>query len=239
MILAAGLGTRLRPLTNTTPKALIDIGGKPMLERVARRLVDSGATRLIINVHHHADQIRAFLDEKDHFGVETSISEEPDEPLETGGGLKKAAPYFRKEAPFIVHNVDILADLNLRALYEQHAQSDALATLAVREAETDRYLIFDASNRLCGYTPRGKDDDVYVRDPEGETTYLDYCGVQVLSPRIFDLITETGVFSIINTFLRLTEEGEAIRPFRADGTAWLDIGTPERLEEARARFEKE
>ena len=236
MILAAGLGTRLRPLTNEKPKALIEVGGLPMLERVAYRLVEAGATRLIINVHHHADQIRSFLDEKDDFGVEVEVSEEPDEPLETGGGLKNAAPYFQKGGPFLVHNSDILTDLNLRALHEAHAESDALATLATQEAQTDRYLIFDEARLLCGYSPRGKDEEIFVRDPEGETIHLDFCGVQAVSPRLFDLMTETGVFSIITTYLRLAEAGESIRPFRVDGTAWMDIGTLDRLKEARARF---
>lgn len=235
MILAAGLGTRLRPLTNETPKALIDIGGMPMLERVARRLVDAGASRLIINVHHHADQVRNFIEEKDGFGVEVYISEEPEEPLETGGGIKNAARHFTKEAPFLVHNSDILSDINLRALFEAQTDADALATLATREAESQRYLIFDEAG-LCGYTPRDENREVYVRDPQGEHVHLDFCGVQAVSPRIFNLMTETGVFSIINTYLRLAKAGETVQPFRVDGTAWMDIGTHERLEEARSRF---
>lgn len=236
MILAAGLGTRLRPLTNHTPKALVAVGGVPMLEHVARRLVAAGATRLVVNVSPHAEQIRDFIAAQDHFGVAVEISEEPGKPLETGGGLKKAAPLFDATAPFFMHNADILTDLDLRGLYHAHTAVDPLATLAVRRAETERYLLFDADG-LCGYAYEG--EEKFVREPEGgEATPLDFCGVQVISPRIFGLMTEEGVFSIINVYLRLVKAGERIVPFRVDSATWIDIGKPERLEEAREFVEQ-
>src|SRR5687767_4554295 len=158
MILAAGLGTRLRPLTDEMPKALVQVAGVPMLERVARRLVDAGADRLIINVSPHADMIRAFIEEKNGFGVDCAVSEEPDGPFDTGGGLRRAEPLFRKDGPFIAHNVDVLTDLDLRALLAAHQErpgpdtqrgprgessgTGAVATLAVRPGDTDRYLLF-------------------------------------------------------------------------------------------------
>ncbi len=231
MILAAGLGTRLRPLTDHTPKALVEVGGVPMLERVARRLVAAGATRLVVNVHAHAGQIRDFIEARGGFGVEVLISEEPERPLETGGGLLRAAPLFEGAAPFFLHNVDVLTDLDLRALYEAHVASGALATLAVRPPETERYLLFDAHDTLCGYAAQGREH--LVRDPGGDPVRLDFCGVQVLSPRLFALMTETGIFSIISVYLRLVQQGERIAPFRVHGAAWIDVGKPERLETAR------
>lgn len=237
MILAAGLGTRLRPLTYEIPKALVPIGGVPMLEHVARRLIDAGARRLIINVHHHADQVIRFLEERNHFGVEIDVSVEPDTALETGGGLKHAAPFFDKEAPFVMHNSDIYTTIDVREVYAAHDETDVLATLAVRKAETNRYLVFDAVDNLCGYGDREGNEHV-VREPTGETRHLDFCGVQVISPRIFGLMTETGIFSIMNTYLRLSKAGERIKPHRVDDALWIDIGRPERLEEARAAYRK-
>jgi NDP-sugar pyrophosphorylase family protein len=239
MILAAGLGTRLRPLTYETPKALIEVGGTPMLERVARRLIDAGADRLIVNVHAHRNKIRDFIREKDGFGVQVEVSEEPDQRLETGGGLKNATSFFRREGAFFMHNADILTDLSLRALQIVHEDADnALATLAVRPAEDDRYLLFDENDHLCGFSERETGEEVLRREPEGETRKLDFCGVQIIEPRIFDLMTETGVFSIINTYVRLAEEDETISAFHADAAEWMDIGTPERLEAARERAER-
>ena len=237
MILAAGLGTRLRPLTDHTPKALVKVGEKPMLEHVARRLIDAGATRLIINVHAHADQIHDFVDSKDGFGVDVRISDEPERRLETGGGLLHAAPNFEKAAPFIMHNADILTDLDLRDLYAENQQTKPLATLAVRPPETDRYLIFDVTGNLCGYAAAGEEH--LITEPTGNVKRFDFCGVQVLSPRIFDLMTERGVFSIINVYLRLVRTGERVTYFRTDGSRWIDIGTHERLEEARIAFGSE
>ncbi|MFP4623834.1 MAG: sugar phosphate nucleotidyltransferase, partial [Gemmatimonadota bacterium] len=144
MILAAGLGTRLRPLTEHTPKALVEVDGVPMLERIARRLVAAGATRLIINVHHQAGQVREFVAARGDFGAEVVLSYEPDAPLETGGGLLHARPHFRGGAPFFLHNVDVICDADLGALYRQHADRDPLATLAVSDRESSRVLRFDS-----------------------------------------------------------------------------------------------
>jgi NDP-sugar pyrophosphorylase family protein len=234
MILAAGLGTRLRPLTNDLPKALVPVGDRPMLEHVARRLLAAGATRLVVNVHHHADQIKRFLDARGGFGVEVFVSEEPEERLETGGGLKHAERFFTKDAPFFIHNADVFTDIDLRALYAAHTASGALATLACRPAETPRHLVFDDGG-LCGYGLAGGREHL-IREPEGGPERLDFCGIHVLSPEIFDRMTETGVFSIITTYLRLSREGARILPYRADGATWIDIGSFERLEEARVRF---
>lgn len=237
MILAAGLGTRLQPLTYDIPKALVEVGGKPMLERVAERLIAAGAGRLIINVHHHAEQVIRFLEDVDHFGVDVRVSHEPDEALETGGGLKHAEALFEKRAPFFIHNSDVHTTIDLEELYRAHSQSGALATLAVRAAETPRFLAFDDQGNLCGYGDKEGNEHL-SRDPKGEIEHLDFCGVQVVSPDIFDLMTETGKFSIINTYLRLSKEGESIRPYRVDDATWIDVGKPDRLKEARAMYEE-
>ncbi len=237
MILAAGLGTRLRPLTDSIPKALVNVGNKTMLEHVAQRLVDAGADRLIINVHHHADAVIHFLGETD-LGARVEISVEDEQRLETGGGVKHARQHFRRDAPFFLHNADVMSSIDLRALYQDHLASGAFATLAVRPVETARYLIFDRAG-LCGYGAADKHatsgSDNLIRDVDGPVTRYDFCGIHVIEPRIFDAFTEDGAFSIINTYLRLAREGEVIRPF-VSTAPWIDIGTHERLEEAQRMF---
>ncbi|HWK88921.1 MAG TPA: nucleotidyltransferase family protein [Longimicrobium sp.] len=235
MVLAAGLGTRLRPLTDHTPKALIDVGGVPMLERVARRLVEAGADRLIINVHHHADQIEAYVRERGGFGVECVVSREPGRPLETGGALLAAQALFRGDAPFFVHNADIVTEIPLREMYGVHSSSGALATLAVMERSTSRHLLFDDAG-LLGRTDEKKAVDLRVRDPIGPVRKLAFGGVHVISPRFPGLLTERGAFSILDPYLRLAAAGERIVPFRVDAYRWVDIGRPEQLEEARRLF---
>ena len=232
MLFAAGLGTRLRPLTDHTPKALIDVGGVPMLEHVARRLVAAGADRLVINTFHLAEQVEHFVEERGGFGVETRISREQGEILDTGGGLLHAAPLFRRAAPFFVHNADILTDLPLDEMYQAHTRLQPLATLAVMQRSTGRRLLFDGQG-LFGRVDDGKQLRIQVREPVGPVEELAFGGVHVVSPEIFGLMTERGVFSILDPYLRLAGEGNTIRPFRIDGCMWLDIGKPEQLEEAR------
>ena len=232
MLLAAGLGTRLRPLTDGMPKALVEVGGVAVLERVARRLIDAGADRLIVNVHHFPEQIRRYVEERDGLGVEVVFSTEEGAPLETGGGLLHAAPLFRQNAPFFVHNADILTDLPLREMYAAHRESSPLATLAVMERPSSRYLLFD-DRGLLGRADEKKGIRIEVRDPVGEVAALGFGGVHVISPEIFGRLTERGAFSILDPYLRLAREGLRILPFRIDGRYWSDIGKPEELEAAR------
>lgn len=236
LILAAGLGTRLRPLTDHTPKALIPVGGVPMIERVARRLVAAGADRLVVNTAYLAEQIEAYVRSRDGFGVEVRFSREDPGPLETGGALLAARKHFRGDRPFFVHNADILTDLPLEAMYEAHrAAGDPLAVLAVAERPTDRRLLFDDAG-LLGRVDRGKGVDLRAREPRGAVRALPFAGVHVVSPRIFELVTERGAFSILDPYLRLAAAGERILPFAVDGCRWVDIGRPEQLEAARALF---
>lgn len=236
MILAAGLGTRLGALTQATPKALVEVGGVPMLERVARRLIRAGVDRLVINTHHHADRIEAFVQARDGFGIETRISRELEEPLETGGGLKRAAPLLRGAAPFYIHNADILTALPLERLYDDHVASGAFVTMAVMERAAKRGLFFDDLG-LFGRVDEGRGVHLQVRQPVGPVRRLAFAGVHVASPELPGLIVEEGVFSILVPYLRLAAAGYRIRPFRADDYAWTDIGKPDELARARAEAE--
>lgn len=239
MLFAAGLGTRLRPLTLHTPKALVPVGGVPMLERIAERLIAAGAERLIVNTHHLAERVEAYVAERGGWGSEVRFSREQPEVLETGGGLLAAAPLFRRDAPFLLHNADILTDLPLAELYAaQRDDEGALATLAVMERPSARYLLFDDVG-LFGRVDEGKDLELRARPQRGEARHLAFAGVHAISPRIFELITERGAFSILEPYLRLAAAGERIVPYRVDGSVWLDIGTPEQLDAAERHFAAE
>ena len=237
MILAAGLGTRLRPLTDRIPKPLIPVAGVPMLERVARRLIAAGANRLIVNTSHLSEQVEAYLAERDGFGAEWHVSREPEPPLETGGAILQAAALFRRDTPFFLHNSDILTDLPLAEMYRAHEQSGVLATLAVMPRESTRQLLFD-DRGLLGRVDTRKDLELRARDAVGEVRQLAFGGIHVISPRIFGLLTERGAFSILDPYLRLVATGERILPFRADPYTWVDIGRPEQLEAAHAVAEQ-
>ena len=243
MILAAGLGTRLRPLTDHTPKALVEVDGVPMLERVARRLLAAGADRLLVNVSYLADQVQAYVDDADWRtdgggAVEVVVSDEPDGPLETGGGIKKAAAFFRRDAPFLVHNADILTDVDLGALWaaQRDADDDRLATLAVAPARTDRALLFDRAG-LAGYTLDGGEPKL-VRDAQGEGRLVDFCGVQACAPALLDVVEAEAEakFSVMDTYLRQAKRGARVAAFDGRGgpNRFLDVGTAERLAEAHA-----
>lgn len=232
MILAAGLGTRLRPLTDDTPKALVTVGGTPMLERIASRLIAVGVDRLIINVHHHADQIRDFVAERGGFGIDVRISDEPDAPLETGGGLLHARPHFRSGEAFFLHNVDVVCEVDLAAMYHAHEQTGALATLAVSDRPSSRLLEFDEVG-LRGRVDRRADHLEAARAATGETRARAFAGIHVVSPTFFDLIEERGAFSIMAPYLRLAGAGKPILPFDIGTALWLEVGDPERLERAR------
>jgi NDP-sugar pyrophosphorylase family protein len=244
MIFAAGLGTRLRPLTNALPKALVDVEGLPILERVARRLIDAGADRLIINTFHFPELIERLVRDRDGFGVDVRFSHELGTALDTGGGLAQAAPLFRRDAPFLLHNCDVLSDIDLRALYAAHESATAtggdapgrgdapIATLAVLPPSAERYLIFDDAG-LCGYSPRGGGDDVFVRATAGEPRARDFTGIHVASPVLLDTLAPAGSYSIMMHYLALARDGVRIDCLEQPGAHWIDIGTHEKLEAAR------
>jgi len=234
MILAAGLGTRLRPLTDDRPKALVEVAGHTLLEITLRRLREFGIREVIVNVHHFAGMVVDYLKKKSNFGMRIEISRE-DVLLDTGGGLKKAAWFFQEEGqadePFLVHNVDVLSTIDFRRMAEVHKQNQALATLAVQKRETSRYLLFDEQNQLCGRRA-GRDQAPEVVRPSKETHTLAFSGVHVISPRLLSMMAEEGAFSIINSYLRLAGEGEKILAFRADEFYWRDLGKPGNVAQA-------
>ena len=237
MILAAGLGTRLRPLTNDRPKALVEVCGRTLLEITLSRLREFGVREVIVNVHHFADVVVEYLKRNDDFGMRIEVSRE-DELLDTGGGLKKAAWFFLEESdgrddPFILYNVDVISTIDLQRMVHFHKERHALATLAVQERETSRYLLFDEHLQLCGRRA-GKDGASEMVRSAAKLQALAFSGVHVISPRIFERITENGAFSIIPTYLRLAEQGETIVGFRADKYYWRDLGRPENIAQAAA-----
>ena len=232
LIFAAGRGTRLGVLGARLPKALIDVGGRTMLERVAARLVAAGADRLIINISHHSELIARFVATHD-LGAEVLLSREEPDPLETGGGLVHARSLFRRDAPIVLHNVDVITTADIRAMLAAHARCGAIATLAVHDRKTARHLLFDEAG-LYGRTDTRTGIRAEVRTAAGPTRAVAFAGLHIIAPALLDRVHERGVFSILNPYLRLAGEGERIAPFDIDGAVWLEIGTPERLDEARA-----
>lgn len=234
LILAAGVGARLKPLTDTTPKAMVPVGGVPMLERVLVRLKAAGVKSFVVNAHHHPQKVADFCAELSRrHGAPISVSREDDLLLDTGGAIKKAAPLLKGRDPFFVHNADVLSDLDLRALAKAHKDSGALATLAVRERESGRAYLFDAKGRFAGHD-RGEGNVTWAKGAVPNPQRLAFDGVHVISPELLDKITESGVFSVTKTYLRLAAAGADIRAFRSDRWAWHDIGTVEKLAAAEA-----
>jgi len=245
MILAAGAGTRLGPLTDRKPKALMEIGEKPILGWVIDAMVEAGVRRIVINTHHQADQISDFVKESFFPGLTFALSPEPEGPYETGGGLFRAAPLFQGDRPFLLHNADVLSTISLSSLAHRHeAAMDTvgpwlISSLAVQQRAAKRVLLFDDLG-LLGWENRGSDraadGRLEVRDPVGSTTKWAFTGIHVVDPAIFGLSNRTGSFSIITLYLELAAAGWIILPMDVSDEEWFDIGTPERLAEARRRF---
>ena len=231
MILAAGLGTRLRPLTDDRPKALVEVAGHTLLEITLRRLQKFGVREVIVNVHHFADMVVDYLKKNDNFGMRIEISRE-EVLLDTGGGLKKAAWFFLEEGhaeePFLLHNVDVLSTIDFRRMAGIHKHNGALATLAVQERETSRYLLFDEQEQLCGRRA-GRNQEPEIVRPSKKKQALAFSGVHVISPRFLRMMAENGAFSIVNSYLRLAGKGEKVIAFRSDESYWRDLGKPENV----------
>lgn len=231
MIFAAGIGTRLRPLTDSIPKALVPVGGTPLLEILVRKLAKAGFSELVINVHHHARQVVRFLEEHQNFGLSIRISDESDLLLDTGGGLKKAAPLLMGQGPFLLHNVDILSAIRPERLMDAHLRTpSALATLAVNMRPTTRQLLVNGDNRLCGWQNTATGEKIISRD-EKNLKPVSFCGIHVVNPEMTTMISEEGVFSIIEVYLRLART-EPIYVWPCLEEPWIDVGTPENLRKA-------
>ncbi len=233
MVFAAGLGTRLRPLTDTRPKALVEVLHTPLLEIAIRRLIFFGCRDIIVNIHHFGEQIVEFLQRKDFFGIHIEISDERNLLLDTGGGLKKAA-WFLGDAPFILLNADVLSNIDLGALYQTHLNSGAMATLAVRHRPSSRMLLFDETGQLCGWKNGQTGEEKWARPAHTSPQAWSFSGIQVLDPSFFTFFpTDRTVFSIIDTYLAAAES-EKILAYPHDSDIWLDVGRPEQIEKAEA-----
>jgi NDP-sugar pyrophosphorylase family protein len=229
MIFAAGLGTRLRPLTNDRPKALVEVAGVSLLEINIRRLIHFGVREIIINTHHFADKIEAFLASKNNFGIRIEISHEAERPLETGGGLKKAAWFFDDNKPFLVCNADILSNIDLQKLYTAHCASDALATYAIQQRDTSRYMLHDSDLRLGGWLNTKTKTVKAVR--QAELQMYSFSCFHVISPQIFETAPQTDYFSMIDWYLQLAPH-QKVMGYLHNDDLWCDVGKPETLPEA-------
>ena len=236
MIFAAGLGTRLKPYTDHMPKALVPVAGKPMLEHVINKLKVAGVDEIVINVHHFAQQIIDFLKEKDNFGIKIWISDETEKLLDTGGGIKKAAPYF--DEPFLVHNADILSNVDLKAMYDFHIASENDATLLVSTRKTVRYLLFNQANRLCGWI--NKDNlqtkpEGFIYQPETQQEYA-FGGIHIISPSLFKYMEGwSDKFPIMDFYLQTCHEA-TLGGYAEKNLQLIDIGKLETLAKAEEFF---
>ena len=226
-ILAAGLGTRLAPFTLDRPKALVELKGVTLLERAIRKVSELEVSEIIINVHHFGDQIVEFLESKQDFNLSISVSDEREQLLDTGGAILKAKDLLGKEESFLLYNVDVLSSIDLNALLYFHTQKGGLATVAVRERVSDRYLLFNPEMLLSGWK-NVKTGEEKISRPCDQPRNFAFSGIQIIEPEIFPLITETGKFSLIDLYLRLAKEG-AIFGYHDPSDYWMDLGKPDQL----------
>lgn len=228
MILAAGFGTRLKPITAHTPKALIEINGTPLIELQIKKILSLGFSEIIINVHHLADKIIEFVNSKSWNGANIEISTE-EKILETGGGLKKASWFFAGDEPFLVHNVDIITNLNIQRMIDIHQEAESLSTIAVRRRNTKRYFLIDEEKNLCGWKSIDKNETLLKRKPVGEISELSFMGVHMMSPKIFSFMPSEEKFSLVDLYLNLAEKELPVKAFEDNNSEWLDIGRKENL----------
>jgi len=235
MLLAAGLGTRLKPFTDKHPKALAVVNNKTLLQRNIEYLQQYHIKNVIVNVHHFAEQIIAAIEQNNGWKSNITISNEVDEVLETGGGLQKASWFFKDDENFLLMNVDMLTDLNLQQMIEQHINSNALATLAVTNRTSSRYLLFDETNRLCGWrNVQTKEEKL----PRAANTLFEkaFSGIQIIRTELLSLIQQQGKFSMIDVYLSLAAN-HTIQGFEHSNSKLIDVGKPESLLKAATMFQ--
>lgn len=234
MIFAAGLGTRLKPLTDHMPKALVSVGGQPLLERVVLQLKDAGFTRIVVNVHHFSNQIIDYLRENDNFGMDIRLSDETDSLLETGGGIKKAWSLFDSSEPILIHNVDILSNVDLKKFYETAEGEEFAARLIVSDRKTKRYLLFDDTMRLVGWTniETGEVKSPYDNlDPKKCRMYA-FSGIHMIAPSLFPLMDdEPDKFPIMDFYLKHCDK-VCIEGYVKNDLLLMDVGKQETLRDA-------
>ncbi len=235
MIFAAGLGTRLKGETENKPKALVEVGEKTLLQLSIEKLKNEGFGEIVVNVHHYSDKIISFL--ADHnFEIPIKISDETEKLLDTGGGLKKASSMLTGEGPFVIYNVDILSNININEVVRKHITTRAMATLVVRERESERCLKFDKAKNLVGWINK-KTGELKVSIPEKieDSKEMGFSGIHVISPKIFSMMPANQKFSIIDFYIELAKK-YTVKGFFDNSEFWLDVGTPENLEEARKKI---
>jgi NDP-sugar pyrophosphorylase family protein len=228
MILAAGIGTRLRPLTDNKPKALVEVQKVPLLEHTIRYLKFHGVDEIIVNVHHFAGQIVHFLEKNKNFGLRIEISDEQDALLDTGGGLFKARWFFDDGLPFFLIASDVITDLNLNTLYQHHLNHHPLVTLAVKHRDSTREFLFDKDQFLCGWHNNLTGETLWARE-SANPNKIAFSTIHVIDPRLFSLITEQGAFSLVSLYLRLAKD-HSIMGFVHDDASWFEFGRIENLD---------
>lgn len=236
LIFAAGLGTRFKPWTDHHPKALAVVNGKSLLQRNVEYLQQWGINNVLVNVHHHAQQLKDAIEENKGWGSHIVISDETDAVLETGGGLLKAAPLLKGCGAFITLNADILTDLNLEKLFAAHKSSGALITLCTAIRDTSRFLLFNAQNRLCGWRNRkGTEVVEKVVVPDAHLHEKAYSGIAVFDEKVLNLIPFTGKFSLIEVYLHLAKDF-VVQGYDHSADKWVDVGRTESVAVAEALF---
>lgn len=236
LLFAAGLGTRLKEHTQDKPKALVCLAGKPLLQHAIEYLKSFGISDITINVFHFAEQVISFIEENDSFGVNIHISDEREQLLDTGGGLKKAGTFLKGSDPILIYNVDVISNLDLNVLLHYHQQQNALATLVVRSRETSRYLMFDNDLQLTGWKNFSNGETLISRfDSFEKSQPMAFSGIHLIQPKLLDLITEEGKFSIMDLYLRLAKT-QRIHAFVDTSGIWMDLGKPDQLQAAEMLF---
>ena len=234
MILAAGLGTRLKPFTEHHPKALALVNGRSLLQRNIEYLQGFGIKELIVNVHHFAEQVIEAVDKNNGWGSTVTISDETAAVLETGGGLQKAGWYFEGETDFVLMNTDILTNLNLQQMIHYHRQQHSLATLATTNRQTSRFFLFDEQNILCGWRNTKTGEEKISR--AAETLYQKaFSGIHVINTRLLPLLQREGKYSMVDVYLQLAKN-HLIQSFDHSGSLLIDVGKPESIAAAEALF---
>ncbi|BBE19601.1 nucleotidyl transferase [Aquipluma nitroreducens] len=238
LLFAAGLGTRLKEHTQDKPKALVSVAGKPLLQHAIEHLKQFGISDITINVFHFAEQVISFVKENNSFGIDMHISDERDQLLDTGGGLKKAGTFLKGNEPILIYNVDVISNLDLNTLLKYHQEQNALTTLVVRQRETSRYLMFDQNLQLAGWKNFSNGETIISRaESFANAQPLAFSGIHIIQPEFLELITEVGKFPIMDLYLRLAKN-QSIKAFVDESDLWMDLGKPEQLLAAEKLFGK-
>lgn len=237
LILAAGLGTRLKPMTDNMPKALVPFANKSIIDYLIEKLYKSGISEIAVNLHHYGNVLKKYLIENNKYNINFYFSDETDLLLDTGGAIKKASEFLNNTEPFIVHNVDVLSDINLNEMYDFHLKTGNLVTLAVRKRNSSRYFLFDSNNLLCGWENTKTDEKKIVKNYISQYYPFAFSGIQIVSPEIFEFMPSEDKFSVVDFYLKLASNNN-IGAYLHDKNFWFDLGTIQKIKEAEMYFEK-